>query len=209
MALPLMDKESKVPVLKAIARHVNTDDEDIFNYLIHLTDSEQWQELEFELSNLYCCRASFVYFDFFKAILTFDNASIEPEIEKIFDLNNDNAKIVLLYFKILNSQKLFNKIIQIFGQLNSQLQENRMLIVQYINACISVKRYDDAESAIFLRLRVESTYHFWDLLSKSKELQGDIKQAAAFAYQAVNCNPTHKGLINRLSKFEGVIAIKR
>ena len=204
-----MDKESKVPVLKAIARHVNTDDEDIFNYLIHLTDSEQWQELEFELSNLYCCRASFVYFDFFKAILTFDNASIEPEIEKIFDLNNDNAKIVLLYFKILNSQKLFNKIIQIFGQLNSQLQENRMLIVQYINACISVKRYDDAESAIFLRLRVESTYHFWDLLSKSKELQGDIKQAAAFAYQAVNCNPTHKGLINRLSKFEGVIAIKR
>jgi hypothetical protein len=209
MALPLTDKENKAPLLKTIARHVNSDDEDIFNYLIHLTESEQWDELEFELSTICSSRASFVYFDFFKAVITFDNALIESEIERAFDLNNDNEKIVLLYFKILNSQKLFNKIIQIFNQLSSQQQDNRMLSVQYVNACISAKRYGDAESAIHKRLMTESTYHFWDLLSKSKELQGDIKQAAAFAYQAVNCNPTHKGLINRLSKFEGVMTIKR
>lgn len=29
------------------------------------------------------------------------------------------------------------------------------------------------------------------------------------AYQAVNCNLAHKGLINRVSKFEGVMTIKR
>lgn len=48
----------------------------------------------------------------------------------------------------------------------------------------------------------------WDINSDWNMFSLQFKHVNC-AYQAVNCNPAHKGLINRGSKFEGVMTIKR
>jgi NifU-like protein involved in Fe-S cluster formation len=203
-ALPL---SSQGPCLKDIAYHINASEEDLVSYFQYLANNKCWEDLQQGLNQLNLSSHNFELFDFFKAIIIDDSSLAELEIAKAHNSKPNNLPILLVYFRLLNRNKKYNTFISVFNKLNVSLQKSRVISILYINTLIANKSFDEAESIIYQRLELDNTYHFWDLLSKCKEEKGEINQAAAFAFQALNCNPNHKSLQIKFEKFRQLITL--